>query len=178
MRQLIRLIVRCWSHSTIPFLGIEIHIEFFFRSVRISLVSCIMVRNVVISLILNSPKALSILDGMSSGPAALHFLIVLRAFWTFSSRIWGPSSLSMIGGGPLSIWYNSVMYSDHLLRMSSFSHQNVHLLIACTLFSLTAFPSDLFYLLVHSFAFYSTVGFYFLTLCVDPMFIYFIVLLF
>ena len=121
VRQLIRLIVRCWSHSTVPFFRYwNAHRVFFFRSVGLSLVSCIMVRNVVISLIPNSPKALSILDGMSSGPAALHFLIVLRAFWTFSSRIWGPSSLSMIGGGPLSIWYNSVMYSDHLLRMSSF----------------------------------------------------------
>ena len=75
----------------------------FLRSVGISPVSWIMFKSLVISLMLNSPREVSISE-----------------FCTSSSRIWGPSSLLVIGDGPLSSWYNSVMYSDHFLRKSSF----------------------------------------------------------
>ena len=54
------------------FLGIAMYTDFL-RSVGISPVSSIMLRSFVISLIPNSPRAVSISDGMSSGPADLSF---------------------------------------------------------------------------------------------------------
>ena len=138
----------------------------------------IMFRSFVISLIPNSPKAVSISDGISLGPAVLLFFFIfieglfkfplknLEAFLIIDDRWW-------------SSWYSSVMYSDHLLRMSSFSikmspsFDRMHLV-----FAVAFFPCDLFYLLVYSFAVYSIVVFYFLTLCVNPMFLCFIAPLF
>ena len=132
-----------------------------------------------ISLIPNSPKVVSILDGMSPGPVALPFFFIFLG--PSSSRVWGPSSLLMKGGGTLSSWYNYVVYSDHMLRMSCFSIRMClsfdHMHPGFFLLPLF-FQCDLFYLLVHSFAVYSSVGFYFPTLCLDPMFLCFIAPLF
>ena len=119
VRWLIRLIYGAGHIQLYPFLlGIAMYTDFL-RSVGISPVTWIMFKRFVISMIPNFPRAVSITDGISSGPAALPFFIFLRAFFTSSSRIWGPSSLLMIGGGPLSSWHSSVMYSDHVMRISS-----------------------------------------------------------
>ena len=78
------------------------------------------------------------------GSCGLAFFIFLRVFLNSPSRIWGPSSL-VTGGGSLSSWYSSVMYYDHLLRMSSFSikmspsFDRMHPVFAVALSPMTSF---------------------------------------
>ena len=65
VRWLIRLIVPCWSHSTVPiFLDFAMYTDFL-RSAGISPVTWIMFRSLVIYLIPNSPRAVSFSDGVS-----------------------------------------------------------------------------------------------------------------
>ena len=54
----------------------------FLRSVGISPVTWIMFRSFVVSLIANSPRAVSISDGISLGPAALPFHL-FEGFFNF-----------------------------------------------------------------------------------------------
>ena len=56
------------------FFGIAMYTDFF-RSVGITPISWLMWRSFVISMILNSPRAVSISDDMSSGPAAWPFYL-------------------------------------------------------------------------------------------------------
>ena len=75
------------------FFGIAMYTDFL-RSVGITPISWLMLRSFVISMILNSPRAVSISDDMSSGPASLLFhlfeglleippqeLVDLRHYW-------------------------------------------------------------------------------------------------
>ena len=64
------------------FFGIAIYTDFL-RSVGISPVTWIMFRSFVISLKPNSPRAVSISDGISSGPAALPFFHLLEGLFNF-----------------------------------------------------------------------------------------------